>query len=300
MSWWYGPPTWRAWLLWPASLVYGLVIRAWHALFDLGLRTPVRVEGATILSVGNRVVGGSGKTPVVIHLANEAVRLGHRVAVLTRGYGRTSKRALTLSGETLETVAEAGDEPRLIARRCPGVTVFINADRVAAARAAVAQGFNFLLLDDGFQHRRLARDLDLLLEVDVENGFILPAGPFREPASHARRATHVWRRDVDYRAELAPLSGRYVLLLGVARPDLVTQSVERAGGEVVAVHAYADHHVFTPEELARAQREARALDATLATTEKDAERLPPGSAVTFALTLKAPPLSSLLPASAKR
>ena len=100
--------------------------------------------------------------------------------------------------------------------------------------------------------------------------------------------------------ELAPLTGRYVLLLGVARPDLVTQSVARAGGEVVAVHAYADHHVFTPDELARAQRDARALDATLATTEKDAERLPPGSAVAFALTLKAPPLSSLLPASAKR
>ena len=294
MSWWYGPPTWRAWLLWPASLLYGLVIRVWHALFDLGLRKPTRVEGAMILSVGNLVVGGSGKTPVVIHLANEAAQQGHRVAVLTRGYGRKSTSPVTLRADDLRTVDEAGDEPRLIARSCPGVTVFINADRVASAREAVSQGFNFLILDDGFQHRRLARDIDLLLDGGVGNGLVLPAGPLREPASHARRATHVWRRDVDYRYELAPLTGRYVLLLGVARPDLVKESVERAGGEVVALHAYADHHVFTADELTRAQEAAKQLNATLLSTEKDAERLPPGAAQVVKLILHAPSLSTLL------
>lgn len=303
---WYGPATWRTWLLWPLSLLYGLVVRVWHALFDLGLRKPVRVEGATVLSVGNLVVGGSGKTPVVIHLANEAVRLGHRVAVLTRGYGRKSTHAVTVRADDLRSVDEAGDEPRLIARSCPGVTVFINADRVASAREAVAQGFDFLLLDDGFQHRRLARDIDLLLEVPLPRGeglaqrggrgalrHLLPAGPLREPTSHARRATHVWRRDIDYRYELAPLTGKFVLLLGVARPDLVKESVERAGGEVVAVHAYGDHHVFTSAEVERARQAAKALHATLATTEKDAERLPPGVALPLALTLHAPPLTGL-------
>jgi tetraacyldisaccharide 4'-kinase len=290
---WYGRPTLLTWLLWPASFVYGLVIRFWHALFDFGLRKPTRIEGATILSVGNLVVGGSGKTPVVIHLANEALRAGHRVAVLTRGYGRKSKNALAIRAEELRSLDETGDEPRLIARSCPGVTVFISADRVASAREAVKQGFNFLILDDGFQHRRLARDIDLLLEVSA-NGFLLPAGPLREPASHARRATHIWKRDIDYRYELAPLSGKFVLLLGVARPDLVKQSVETAGGEVVALHAYADHHVFTSSEIARAVQDTKQLGATLATTEKDAERLPPGVAQPLKLTLHAPALSSLL------
>src|SRR6185312_523632 len=140
---------------------------------------------------------------------------------------------------------------------------------------------------DGFQHRRLARDIDLLLDVR-SNGFMLPAGPLREPASHSRRATHIWKRDADYRTELAPLNGKFVLLLGVARPDLVKLSVERAGGEVVALHAYADHHVFTPDEIARAQNAAKTNNAKLITTEKDAERLPPGIAHALKLTLHAP------------
>ena len=283
MRFWYAPLGWQAVLLWPLSLVWSLVTRLWHLGFELGLRTPTRVEGANVISVGNLVAGGAGKTPVVIHLANEAVKQGHRVAVLTRGYGRTASHALAFTSQHLPALSEAGDEPRLIARRCPGVTVFVGADRVASARAAVSGGATLLILDDGFQHRRLARDVDLLVDSGVGNGLVMPAGPLREPSSGARRATHVWRRGEHFTSSVTSyrdaagqaqsLTGKeVVLLLGVARPDLVRASVEAAGAKVTKLFACADHHVFTADELAA----ARSSGPLVLTTEKDAERLPEG------------------------
>ncbi|MFO0596765.1 MAG: tetraacyldisaccharide 4'-kinase [Myxococcaceae bacterium] len=279
----------------PLSAAWSLVVRGWHLTFDTGLRQPTRVAGAQVVSVGNLVVGGAGKTPVVIHLANEAMRRGYRVAVLTRGYGRTSREELHITAATLRPVEEVGDEPRLIARRCPGVTVWVGADRVSLARQAIAGGANLLLLDDGFQHRRLARDVDVLVDGGEGNGWVLPAGPLREPASHRARATHLWGRDgregdvtalhhtrtvrapdgVEH--PLATLVGKpLTLLLGIARPERVVESLRDAGLTVKAVHAHADHHVFTAAELDAARRDAS--DGLLVTTEKDAERLAPGSA----------------------
>ncbi|MGV3624873.1 MAG: tetraacyldisaccharide 4'-kinase [Archangium sp.] len=292
MNGWYGRPTWKTWLLAPFSFLYLCITRPWHWLFDVGLRKPVRIDGATVISVGNLVVGGAGKTPLIIHLANDALANGRRVAVLTRGYGRTSTQPLQFDATSLPSVEDAGDEPRLIARKCPRATIFVNADRVAAARAAVKAGFDLLLLDDGFQHRRLARDVDLLLDVGTGNGFLLPAGPLREPANAMKRATHVWKRDVDvhYVVNESLKGKQVVLLLGVARPERVKQSVEAAGATVVEMHAYADHHVFSPAEIEAARRSG----ALLVTTEKDAERLPPGTAHVIELTVTAPPLATLL------
>lgn len=289
MNFWYRPPGLAAWLLWPASLVYAAITGLWHLLFTLNLRRPTRIEGARVLSVGNLVVGGSGKTPVVIHLTNEALRAGHRVAVLSRGYGRQSTDVVEVRADRLPDVSACGDEPRLIARRCPGAVVWVGPSRVVLARRAVAAGANLLILDDGFQHRQLARDVDLLLDAGQGNGFLMPAGPLREAASHRARATHIWARDGragDFHADhqvrsvRAPdgtrhtsLAGRRVaLLLGVARPERVIESVRALGGEIAQVLAHADHHVFTPAELAAARANP---DLLVVTTEKDAERLPP-------------------------
>ncbi len=297
MNWesiWYGPfdARARAWslALWPASVLYGLASRACQLTFDLGLRAPVRVPGVRVVSVGNLVVGGAGKTPLTIELAKRAQALGMRVAVLTRGYGRLPGPPRRFSAEALPSVEVAGDEARLIARSCPGVTVFVDADRVRSARAAAAAGASLLILDDGFQHRRLARDVDLLIDAGEGNGRCLPAGPLREPRAARARATAIVGRDgqpgdievtlttSQLRApdgSLSPLSGPIVLLTGIARPARALQSLVAAGATVVATHCFPDHHPFTPSEVEVASRDATRFGARLVTTAKDAERLPP-------------------------
>ena len=293
---WYGPRTfWLSVLmvcLVPLSWVYSALVRLWHAQFDWGLRRPIRVEGATVVSVGNLVAGGAGKTPVVMYLATLAQGRGARVAVLSRGYGRRSKAVVHFSAAALPALDEVGDEPRLIARACPGVEVWVGADRVHCARSAVAAGATVLILDDGFQHRRLFRDVDILIDGGEGNGWVLPAGPLREPSAGRRRATLIWGRDgrpgdVESRyvvesvrcpngkvVELASLAGRAVVVLtAVARPQRVRKTVEDAGARVVALRAFPDHHAFTAEELRQVKAHAAEHMAVLVTTEKDAERL---------------------------
>ncbi|MFP2930227.1 tetraacyldisaccharide 4'-kinase [Pyxidicoccus sp. 3LG] len=181
------------------SWTYAAAVRLRGALYDAGLLRAERVEGLRVISVGNLNVGGTGKTPAVLHLAELLVREGRKVGILTRGYGRGSREPLTFTGaEPLPSVDDAGDEPLLLARRCPQVRLFVGADRVAGAyRARDEFGLDTVLLDDGFQHRRLARDEDLVVvdeSVGLGNGHMLPRGPLREPRASLRRATLLWMR----------------------------------------------------------------------------------------------------------
>ncbi|NVJ25939.1 tetraacyldisaccharide 4'-kinase [Myxococcus sp. AM011] len=181
------------------SWTYAAAVHLRGALYDLGLLRAERVEGLRVVSVGNLNVGGTGKTPAVLHLADLLVREGRKVGILTRGYGRRSQEPLTFTGaESQPSVEDAGDEPLLLARRCPSVRIFVNADRVSSAyRARDEYGLDTVLLDDGFQHRRLARDENLVVvdeAVGLGNGHLLPRGPLREPASSLRRATLLWVR----------------------------------------------------------------------------------------------------------
>jgi tetraacyldisaccharide 4'-kinase len=293
---WYGrAPAWQralaAVVLGPASLVYGGVIAVRHALFDVGLLRVHRVEGLQVVSVGNVVVGGSGKTPLVIFLAQWALAAGHRVAVLSRGYGRNDREPLDFDASVLPETDRCGDEPRLIARRAPGARLFVEADRVSAAHRARASGCTVALLDDGFQHRRLARDADVLIEIPEASTAALPWGPGREFSSGKRRATVVWngRGATDPTGRLVVTAVRstdgslltltaqpVVALSGIARPERFTDTLVGLGAHVVGVERFSDHHRFSTRDLERVRANADRAQALIVTTEKDRERLPAG------------------------
>lgn len=149
---------------------------------------------ATVVSLGNLSVGGSGKTPATIFLANALAERGVKVAIVARGYGRTGSGVCIVSDghSVLAEIHEAGDEPLLLAQQCPRVAVIVAESKTRAALIA-AERFqpDVILIDDGFQHRGLRRDLDLVLisaRMLLQRPWLLPAGPLREPLRNLRRA----------------------------------------------------------------------------------------------------------------
>ena len=243
---------------------------------------PVRV-GAPVLVVGNFTVGGTGKTPLVIDLARDLRAAGWRPAVVSRGYGRRRGAGpLRVMPDT--PVADSGDEPALIAAQA-GCPVFVDADRVAAACAAVAAGCNLVIADDGLQHRRLARDIEIEV-VDAArgygNGLLLPAGPLREPprpcdlrvvrgGSGAAGEFAMGEAfddayaldDPAVRRPLSSFAGATVqAVAGIGDPDRFFRMLHAQGMRVVA-HPFPDHHDFAGAEL-------EALPRPLLMTAKDA------------------------------
>lgn len=293
---WYGPLNARQvalrLALAPLSGLYAIGSRAWHALWDFGLRRPVEIDGAYIVSVGALTVGGAGKTPVVMMLAQRALAAGHEVAVVTRGYGRASKQSMHFDSTNLPPVAQVGDEPLLIARTCVGAKIWVGADRVASARGAVAAGASVLILDDGFQARHLRRDVDVLVDGGVGNGWPLPAGPMRELESGRSKSALRWGRHarqgrvqseavaVSVRLpdgshmEAKELFGmRVFALAAIARPRKFLGMLESLGAQVVGRAFFSDHHTFTAAQLDEVWEAANRLEATVISTEKDLQRI---------------------------
>lgn len=266
-----------------------------------------------VVSVGGMAVGGSGKTPVAGLVARLLLDAGHRPAVLTRGYGRAvASGGVTIVSDGRQILADldrAGDEPLMLARQLPDVPVLVSADRYLAGRFAETElGCTVHVLDDGFQHFALERDVDLVLlsPEDVDRPVTLPSGRLREPIEVARVASALIVDEADQaRAETigralgvavvfrlerrlgrprwlvaseperVPAPGaRVVAAAGIARPERFFASVEAGGWFVADRLAFADHHRFTRRELdgAAAAARAAAADAVL-TTEKDAVRL---------------------------
>lgn len=207
--WWSRSPSAGDWLLGaPLLLAEGLFragAAARGALYDAAV-IPSRRAGVPVISVGNLAAGGAGKTPVALAIAGRLLDAGRRPAVLSRGYGaaRGDDRVVSDGERVLLDAAGGGDEPVLLARRRPGLRVLCGADRARLAPMAVATGADVLLLDDGFQHRRLRRDLDVVV-LDASNpwgnGHCLPFGPNREPRSALRRAGLVWLTHADRASE---------------------------------------------------------------------------------------------------
>jgi tetraacyldisaccharide 4'-kinase len=187
------PPPLR-WLLAPPGLLYRGAVALRNRLYERGILPSIHA-GIPVISVGNLTAGGSGKTPFVAYLAARMHAEGRRIAIASRGYGGRRQDAPLVVSEgdgALATAEQAGDEPVLLSELARGATVIVCRDRVAAALFARNRcGSEIVLLDDGFQHRRLHRDADLLL-IDafegIGNGRMLPFGPLREPAGEMRRA----------------------------------------------------------------------------------------------------------------
>ena len=179
----------------PAKL-YELAVRARIVAYERGLLKTYRLS-APVISVGNLTVGGTGKTPCVAFIARTLRDAGHRVAILSRGYKRETRGRVEVSTEKeiLCSPRESGDEPYLLAQSCPGVRVVVDEDRYAAGQWLEGQSpISVFLLDDAFQHLRLARDLNLLL-VDASEALaaakMVPFGRLREPLAGLRRADAV-------------------------------------------------------------------------------------------------------------
>lgn len=270
--------------------------RYYHAGYDAGW-WPVHRAEVPVVSVGALTVGGAGKTPFTEWIVRRLGARGVRTAVVSRGYGRRSRHTMMVArGAGPEVpVEEAGDEPWLLARRNP-IIVVVGGDRASAVQVAVGEGAEAIVLDDGFQHRRLYRDLDIVL-VDGAPSFVLPFGPAREPPSALGRADLVVRYtltppeeggeicavvcpepwlNVDRRPVEPPR--RALLVSAIARPDRFAHTVRHRGVQVLGHVRWRDHRWLTSRDLRWAARQARALGADgLVTTEKDAVRWPSDS-----------------------
>ncbi|HEY7723853.1 MAG TPA: tetraacyldisaccharide 4'-kinase [Anaeromyxobacteraceae bacterium] len=237
----------------------GAALRA--GLYRAGLLAAERA-GAPVISVGNLAVGGAGKTPAAIAVARRLQSRGRRVAVLSRGYRATRREARVVSDgrRVLLGAADAGDEPLLLARRLPGAAVLCGPRRAPLARRAVeALGADALVLDDGFQHRALWRDLDLVV-LDAANPFgngrLLPRGPNREGLGALDRAGLAWLSRVDQAAPDALGRLRALAAAATGRPPVESRHaavdvVDGGGGRSFGPAALAGRRVLLLAALAR-------------------------------------------------
>ncbi len=308
----------------PLAPLYGAVVRARNRGFDAHPERAARAA-VPVISIGNLSAGGTGKTPLTLFLAEGLEVAGWTNAVLSRGYG--GRRDVDpMSVEADSDPRQTGDEPLLMARRLGARRVVVGRKREAAAMRALAQrpGLRCLLLDDGFQHRALHRDLDLLVLDGVRrwgDGRMLPLGDLREPMDSARRAQALvvtraarvqdrpeieawWARHgsggplfwVDFAlgglrrwpAELAPaqVQGPTFAWCGLGHPEAFYADLLLAGHAWTGTRSFPDHRGPSPADLRRLQAQAQAEGAGwLVCTEKDAVKLGPDHAQALDLPL---------------
>lgn len=293
------------------SFVLGTLALGYHGLLDarewLYERGVLRANrlACPVVSVGNLTVGGTGKTPAVELAVKTLTDLGCRPAVVSRGYRRQSSgvQVVADTASIRLDADEAGDEPFLLARRMPGIPIVVGSSRYEAARLAVQRfGTTAIVLDDGFQHRTLVKDLEIVMvraRNPWGNGQLLPHGPLREPLAALARADlvvaatlggedlgEVERTVAAYAPTVPVIRARYVAVecweaermrphpvgdlgggpllafAGIASPDAFRRTLAGLGVKVVDMVALADHHWYTAAELRELATRARAIGAS--------------------------------------
>lgn len=249
---------WR-FLFLPVAPLYRGAVAARHAAYRRGWLRRTRLP-VPVISVGNLTFGGTGKTPMVIALVRDLVRLGRQPAVLTRGYRRLGDDQVVVTGpHPRQRPSEVGDEPLEMARRLPGVPVVVDADRGRGGHEAVRLGADVVVLDDGFQHLRLERDLDVVL-IDAGDpwggGHLPPLGRLREPMAELRRADAVVITKVppDWRPVVASIEASVERIAPnpqVFVSRLLPSRLRRPDGEWVRPDALRNRRVFVFAGLGR-------------------------------------------------
>ena len=306
----------KSFVLPPLSILYGAVTRSRLSLYRRGTFQTTKLD-RPVISIGNITTGGTGKTPLVEFVARTIASQGKKVCILTRGYGRKDPHLQVIVSDgygVLASPAEAGDEPYLLATKLTGqAAVISSADRIAAGHEAIKDfGTECFVLDDGFQHLRLARDLNIVT-IDATNpwggGSLLPHGRLREKPEGLSRADSVVITRCDQvanvdalREEILRLAGerpifnsrmqpvrvvglknssetlappaRVVGCCGVGNPKSFFENVRQMGFEIAVQKSFPDHHVYSQDEIDSLIRAAKDAGATsLITTAKDAVKL---------------------------
>ena len=311
-------PDWGRALLSPLTAVYGMGVAAKNHAYDHGHREAQRLAWP-VISVGNLSTGGAGKTPFTAELARLLLEHGVHVDILSRGYGRRSPVPVERVPPGSGDAARFGDEPLLLAR-ATGAPVYVGASRYAAGlvaeRDAQAERLPRAaggpwpaavhLLDDGFQHRQLARAVDIVLLHPRDCAdTLLPSGRLREGLATLRRAAFIVLREGDDQSEPAlaragvrspiwrvrrslrvpAITGSVVAFAAIAHPEEFFASLRSAGLTFTQTFDFQDHHRFLPREIKQIAKAAQGSSAIL-TTEKDLVRL--GDAATQRLSCVAP------------
>ncbi len=266
----------------PFGWLYGQIV-AWRLK---GHKSKVRVP---VICVGNLTLGGSGKTPVVIALAQDFQQLGHTPHILSRGYGGKGYQSLRVNTEQ-HTAAEVGDEALLLAEIAP---TWVGADRYQSAQAAIAAGATLLIMDDGLQNPTLYQDFKIAVfdgQIPLLNKRIFPAGPLREDLSKGlQRIDHVvlinftsspsWADKLPCTlattlSDQLPTEAQYLAFAGIGYPEKFYKLLTKKGFNIIETYSFADHHLYSKQEINELIQKAKEIKAHLITTEKDLVKIP--------------------------
>ncbi len=248
-------------ILSPLSLLYYIGWEAYEATYALGLKKPFQPK-IPVIVIGNLTVGGMGKTPTTVHVAQTLRDMGHKVVISASGYGAPRAQAASVAPDGPLQAKEWGDEPALFRWLLPDVPLIVGRRRVLAAQLA-HEHFpdHIMLMDDGFQHKPLRKHVSILLDPShVRNPFVLPGGPYREPRSHRSRADILLPDDfdissagtylMDATAQRLDVSPQEIqVLTAIAKPYRFVESLTQMGHKLIKARHLGDHNPLTAGNL---------------------------------------------------